>query len=419
MARRIGRALFASLLAAMATCAQDDLRDRVVLENGRSHTGRVVNPFATEELTLVQGGRRMRIDRVDVASIELLADDLHEFFQRRERHRDSRRALRYLADWANAHHLPGMARLQALELVLEDDDDDEMHTLLGHRRRGGVWQWPHAGRWLTPEKLAVAMLDKPMQLAGERFRLRCDAGLLTNARALLDLERLAVEWFERFGAPLQLREVLEPIDVHAFRNVDQFPKWGFRPRAYYEPPPHGDVARTFYVGPAPKRPELLFFVGTQGLLYRTMIGDVDRQDRRDRACAWLEVGLGMHMQHLMQGEAGFAAAAPAKQQDLQALRAISRSYRLTHLVHLPMYGSFYLSDDTATASNWSAATMFVNWLLEKDNQPKTREAFLTYVRAALADRQGDSSSTFDRIMGRPIEQFEEPWREWLSKLAGF
>ena len=419
MAREFGCALFASLLATASLCAQDDLRDRVVLKNGRSQTGRVVTPFATDEVLLVQGGKRIRIERADVARMELVAHRVREFFERRNRHRQSRRALRYLVDWANGRQLPGLARLQALELVLQGDDDEQLHTLLGHRRRGNQWQWPHDGKWLTREKLTAAMLDDPMLLTGERFRLRCDAGLLTNVRALFDLERLAVEWFDRFGAPLLLNEVLQPIDVRTYRNVDQFPKWGFRPRAYYEPPPHGDRARTFYAGPTPKRPELLFFVGTQGLLYHTMIGEVDRQNSRDRVCAWLEVGLGMHMQHVMQGAAGFAVPARAKKQDLQALRAMSRSYRLTHLVHLPMYGSFYLTDDTATASNWSAAAMFVTWLLEKDNQPKTRDAFLAYVRAALVDRQGDSSSTFDRVMGRPIEQFEEPWREWLSKLAGF
>ena len=104
--------------------------------------------------------------------------------------------------------------------------------------------------------------------------------------------------------------------------------------------------------------------------------------------------------------------------DLVALRALGRGYRLTHLVHLPMYASFYLTDDSATATNWAAATMFTTWLLDPKNPMQTRNRFFAYARAALRDRQGDSSTTFDRIMGKPIEQFDEPWHIWLNQLAG-
>jgi hypothetical protein len=63
--------------------------------------------------------------------------------------------------------------------------------------------------------------------------------------------------------------------------------------------------------------------------------------------------------------------------------------------------------------------MFVAWLLQPDNQPPTRAPFLRFVRASLGDRKGDSSSAFDKIMGRRIEAFDEPWREWLAKTAGY
>ncbi|MCK5941839.1 MAG: hypothetical protein KAI24_07735 [Planctomycetes bacterium] len=412
------RLLPASLCLCALLPAQDDVRDRVTLSNGRIVEGRVATPFALDELLVQTGGRRTRVPLAKVAELDTVAANVAQFFERRHRHRNSRRALRYLVDWAEKHRLPGLARLQATELVLLDDGDTDMHEFLGHRLRSKRWQWPVGSKWLTRDKLEASLEDRPLRLHGERFALTCDAGLLTNVRALFDLEQLAVTWFERFGPDLDLREVLDPIEVRTFRSVDGFPKWGFRPRPYFEPPPHGDVGRTFYSGPAPTRPEQLFFLGTQGLLYRTMIGQVDRQNSRDRVCAWLEVGLGMHMEKVMQGDAGFARPDAPKKLDLVALRALGRGYRLTHLVHLPMYASFYLTDDSSTATNWAAATMFVTWLLDKDNGQQTRDAFLTYVRAALKDRQGDSSTTFDRIMGRPIEQFDEPWRTWLNQVAG-
>ena len=408
------------LLLALPTqlIAQDDLRDHLTLTDGRVVHGRILDPFAADKVTLLQGGRRQRILRTEIQSIDRVGDRVQAFFERRLRMKDQPKAQQYLIDDADKAGLPGLARLQALWLVLNDDTNVHAHEFLGHQRTAKGWLWPHDGKRMTREQLETSLADKPLRLVGERFALRCDAGLRTNVAALLDLERLGVAWHDRFGGDLGLREVLHPIEVFAHRNRETFPKWGFRPAPFYSPAPHGDLARTFYDGPAPERPERLFFVGTHALLYHTLIGEVNRQDERDRVCAWLEIGLSMRMELSMHGPAGFAEPGPLRAQDLQALAALGRSYRLTHLLHLPMYGSFYLTDDTATAVNWSAATMFTAWLLDPDNQPATRPDFIAFVRAALGERKGDSSSLFDRVMGKRIEEFEAPWRTWLEKTAG-
>jgi len=399
--------------------AQDDLRDKVTRHDGKVLTGRVLTPFAKDEVVLLQGGKRVRLPRAEIASIDLLADRIREFGERRVRQKDSPKAQWFLVEWARSHELPGLARAQAMLLVLDDDANEQAHEFLGHKKSGKNWLWELDGRSVTREQLEIAITRKPFDIAGERFVLRCDAGLRTNVAALLDLEYMAVAFFAQFGEPLALQEVLQPIQVTTSRDVDTFQKWGFRPLPYYSPPPHGDVARTFYAGPAPVRPQRLFFVATEALLYRTMIGEVDKSSDRDRVCAWLEVGLGMLMENTMDGPAGYAAPGPLRAQDLQALQALGRGFRITQLLHLPMYSGFYLMDDTATAINWSAATMFVAWLLEPDNDPKTREPFLAFVVEALRDRKGDSSSAFDKAMGRRIEDLEEPWMKWLAKKAGY
>lgn len=413
----------ASWLAVVALAAllpaQDDLRDRIERRDGRVLQGRVVTPFAADELVVMQGGKRVRVPRADVAKMDLVADRVRTFCERRVRQQQSAKAQAFLVDFAKDQRLPALARLQAMWVVLHDDDNVAAHEFLGHTKGPKGWLWEHDGRRMTSEQLDVALAKAPMRLVGERFALRCDAGLKTNVGALLDLEHLGVVWFDRFGKDLGLQEVLAPIEVVTFRNDAEFPKWGFRPVPYFVPAPHGDVVRTFYAGPAPVRPELLFFVGTQGLLYHSLIGEVNRQDERDRVCAWLEVGLGMQMELTMSGPCGYAAPGELRMQDVEAMSALNRGYRLTHLLHLPMYGSFYLTDDTATATNWSAAAMFVSWLLLPDNKPATREPFLELVRQSLGERKGDSSSAFDKIMGTRIEDLDEPWREWLNKKAGY
>ena len=406
-----------TLVLAAGAAAQDDLRDRVTRRDGRVVTGRVAEPWSGGELVVLQGGKRVRVAAADVAALELVGERVRAFCERRVRMQSSVRAQQLLIEQAAADGLGNLARLQATWLAARHDDE-RAHTFLGHERGANGWLWPHAGRKLTREQLDAALAQDPMVLRGERFTLRCDAGLATNVEALLDLEHLGAVWYARLGRELGLREVLEPIPVVAHRSDERFPKWGFRPLPYYVPPPHGDEARTYYAGAQPVRPERLFFVGTQGLIYRSLAGEVDRGDERDRVCAWLEVGLGMWMERTMQGPAGFAAPGPPRAHDAQAFVALGRGYRLTHLLHLPMYGSFYLADDHATAVNWSAAEMFVAWLLDESNRPETRAPFLRFVRAALRERKGDSSSAFDRTMGRRVEDLDAPWRAWLAKTSG-
>jgi hypothetical protein len=412
-------AALAAGLSLAPLAAQDDLRDVVERRDGRQVTGRVLTPFATDELVIVQGGKRVRVPRADVAKMDLVADRVRTFCERRVKQQKSPKAQAFLVDLANDQKLPALARLQAMWVVLNDDTDERVHELLGHTKGSKGWLWEHDGKRMTLEQLDVALAKSPMKLRGERFTLQCDAGLKTNVGALLDLEHLGVVWFDRFGKELGLHEVLQPVDVVTVRNDGEFPKWGFRPVPYFVPAPHGDVARTFYTGSAPVRPERLFFVGTHGLLYHSLIGEVSKQDERDRVCAWLEIGLGMQMELTMAGPCGYAAPGPLRMQGVEAMSALNRGYRLTHLLHLPMYGSFYLTDDMATATNWSAAAMFVSWLLLTDNKPPTRERFLELVKQSLGERKGDSTTAFDKIMGTRVEDMDAPWREWLNKKAGY
>lgn len=397
--------------------AQDDLRDVVQLKSGKEIRGRLKQPFAADELLIVQGGKRVRVPRVQVQETQLVSTAIRDFLQRRERMRDNPRAQWILVEWAQSKELVALARLQAMQMAWQSDDE-RAHEFLGHRRRNDEWQWPHDGRWYGRDHLLAQVVKSPITLEGERFRLRCDGDLGPNIAALFDLERLAVWWYDTFGAALGLEEVLEPVNVVAHRDATGFQKWGFRPMPYFVPAPHGDEARTFYAGPDPVRPRQLFFVGSHAFLYRTLIGDVDLRNDRDRVCPWLEVGLSMLAEQTFGGDPGHAAPGAPRMQDMQALQALARDYRLTHLLHLPMYGGFYLMDDTATAIHWSAAAMFVQFLLREDNSPPTRAAFLAYVRAALGERKGDSSSLFDEQLGRRVEDFEQPFRTWLEKVAG-
>ncbi|MFM1873612.1 MAG: hypothetical protein RL398_3034 [Planctomycetota bacterium] len=394
--------------------AQDDLRDRLILRNGKEVVGRLIERYGGEDLLMVQGGKRIRVPRADVDRMELVADAVREFGERRRTMRGSARAQWFLVQWAESRGLRGLARAQAMAIVLADDGHEEAHRYLGHEPSAKGWLWEHRGKKWLRDKLEEQLHKQPIEVPGERFVVRCDGGLTEGVHALLDLETLGAAWFAQFGEALHLHDFQKPLRIDIARNVDEFEKWGFRPVPYYVPEPHGDVGRTFYAGPSPTRPERLFFVGMQGLLYRTMIGDGNRQDDRDRTVPWLEVGLGSWIEARMQGPAGLAAFGSQQGENLVALQALARTPRLHHLIVQPMYGGFYLADDTPTAANWATSHMLVGWLLEGVEPPERRAAFLAYVRGALADGKGAGSSFFDASLGARIEDLEAPWRAWVG-----
>jgi len=119
-----------------AAFAQDDLRDKLTRHDGKILTGRVHTPFAKDELVLLQGGKRVRVPRAEIASTDLLADRIREFGERRVRQKDSPKAQWFLVEWARSRELPGLARAQAMLLALDDDGHEQAHEFLGHKKSG-------------------------------------------------------------------------------------------------------------------------------------------------------------------------------------------------------------------------------------------------------------------------------------------
>ncbi|GAB4148841.1 MAG: hypothetical protein Fur0037_17140 [Planctomycetota bacterium] len=401
-------------------CFQDpagkDLRDRVVLRSGKELRGRVLSLPGADPLLLVQGGKRIRVPKAELSSVDTVEGRLREFLRLRAERAGNQRAEWILAEWARSRGLDAMARLAALSILMRDDAHGDAHAFLGHRNQKGIWLWPRGGEWLPRERLLAELADHPLEIRSEHFATRVSAGLQQGVSALFDLERLYGFWFEQYGEALALQHVAEPMRIDFWPNRDSFPRWGQRPLPYYTPDPFGDLARSFH-GEG-ERPELLFFAGTQCILYHAMAGNPRMAHERDRLCPWLEIGLGMLAESVMKGPPGRAEPGPPRRQNVLAMQALGRSHELGNLTHLPLYEGFYQTDDTASAVAWSESAMFVAFLLDPSNDPPTRERFLDFARQAIGERKGDSSTLFDRALGRRIEEFEKPFADWLSRKAG-
>lgn len=405
-------------LAATLAPAQHDLRDTVTLTGGKELRGRILTPHHPDTLTVAIGGKRERVPLSRIASTHSISDDLTELLSRRRAAIDNPKLRMFLAEWAATKSLPEMARLLALEVVLEDPAHAAAHRLLGHRKHERGWLWRFDDRWLTREQVEAAMADgTAMTIESEHWQIVVGVGLIEAVRALFDLEHLYGFWHREFGEALQLQEALTRLEIRVAQSSGTFSRWGQDARPYYVPRPFGDYATTFYPDLAPTRPSGLFFCGTQHILYHCLMDTPRMQTDRDRVCAWLEIGLGRYAEQAMVGDPGLAKGRrPAPGSSLDAHNGLAWPGNIENLIHLPMYPSFYMRAEYVTDTNWGAASSFCRFLLEHPDKG-IRARFLTYVRDALQRGKGDSSKAFDNALGQEIEAFESAWRAAALKVA--
>jgi hypothetical protein len=412
------RLAFAATLAALAP-AQDDLRDRVVLVDGGEVRGRVVTPFAPDEVLLVRGGERIRVARGRIQAIHTITLDVATLLDERL---DAKRNPRFhwmLADWARSKGLDAMARLQAYETILLDPDHAAAHAWLGHRphpRHGFVR--PVGSRWMNAEQWAEhhATMGRPLELESEHFVVRTSAGLRTAIDTLVDLERLYVFVLAEYGEGLQLREAIEKLRIDVWSAAERFPALSSEAAIpYFEPRPFADRGHTRLLVEG-TRPEDLFTVATQALLYRCLADDAPVPEQMARLCPWAELGFARHVQSRLHGAPGAAVARdPGLESWELALAQSFRTYRLTTLTRLNLRDHFYGSFGNSEGVHWASTHAFAQFLLDPAVDKERPGRFLAYLRTALRDAQGDSSSTFDRVFGLEIETLEGPFLSWLAR----
>lgn len=416
--RALPRILPALLITALA--AQDDMRDVVRLLNGKEVQGRVLARHEPGEVTVLQGGKRVRVDKDRIASMTTVRDQLREFFGRRDKLQDNARFRWILAEWAANSGLPAMARLQALDIVLREPDHAAARALLGHQKRGEQWLWPRQERWFTlPELQAFGSeWGHALVLEGEHFALRTTGTVRQAVDTLLDLERLYVWWMDTFGIQLELREVVTPkLPVHVWGDPKSFPAWSsfvvpyFRPRVANGLEASESLSYTWLEKNA-GRPVRLFEVGIQHLMYRTLADDPDLLSPKNRLCAWAEVGFGQYVERMFRGQPGRVQPVAWQIAPAEARLVLDqRSYGLEHLTHRQIK-QYYITVADNTQLDWASAHLFVAYLME---QPSLRNGFLLYLFEAIRKGKGASSSAFDAALETRVESLEKPWRLWIEQ----
>jgi hypothetical protein len=419
-------AVFLSLgaLAQEPERGADDARDTITLADGKVLRGRVERRNDDDEILLLERGKRRRVDNARVKSVATVRDLVREFLTERAQGDDSAAFQWQMAEWADQKQLWGMARLCAHATLARDPDHAAAHERLGHKKGAKGWMWPVRSRWMTAAKFEEYTSDigHGLELDSESFKVVTNAGLRRGTDALFDLERLAVSLLDEYGKPLRLAEVVRPLQVTIYSDRERFPGISSERIPYFVPTPHDDRSYLYFEGTA-DRPTDLITVGTQHLLYRTLVGDADPGGPLERFCAWLEIGFGRWMESRFRGPAGRGEVGdPVLDPGLVVLNVRGRRYSLPNLLHLTLRDHFYTGGSlhesigrTRNDVHWASVQSFVHFLMDDKANPGMAARLLDFLRAALGNAKGDSSRAFDRAMGRPVEDFEQPFRDWLDK----
>jgi hypothetical protein len=401
---------------AVEPLGRDDRRDTVELTRGQPITGRVANPFDPKELLIMQGGKRVRVERSKVKSMSTVTDKLRELLHMHGATPDEADRLWILAEWAHSKELSAMARLFAYRTLCVDKNHAQAHAFLGHTKQGDRWLWKRGERAMTKEAFDTFVVDfgHPLELYSEHWQLRTDAGVQRAVDTLLDLERLYLFFFERFGAQLDAYEVFKPVLVQAWKDKEKFPGWTQLRIPYYHPPTQESIF-TFFDGDA-DRAHALFRVGTEALLNRCVAVDAVYVGNEERIVDWFEIGFGQWVESQFGGTAGRAVAGKPGMTDARVRLVLDeRRYKLPLLLARNVDDNYYDSVTDYKDMDWAYAEAFVAFLMQDTTPGGSADKLLRYAFMALRDKKGDGSSTFDKAFGARIETLEKPFESWLRE----
>jgi hypothetical protein len=447
--------LFLALCPSFADAAEDEFdwqRDVVVLKGGKEERGVVIEDSDPLRVVLLRdGGRREVFARAEVVRVDKLRDRLASFLGVRKPGLSADQEWQ-LAEDAVRSRLAHMARLQAYRVLLLDPLHEKAHQFLGHHRAGADWDWILDGRFVPAKKYAERCREwnSRVVLESEHFVVESDAGLARATEVLFDLEGLYLWWLAHLGPELFASEdVDQPRDEKVTFFVHKSLA-SFQPLAREEPhyDPSGElatakgginVARTFYL-PDRTRPEELFELGAEALIYSTLVlgktrgGEPSPELRR--SAHWVEIGLAYWVARHAGGAPGYPEFATpltgAFRVDFDTARRTFETihaphplanarYELTNLIGLS-YDNFVGNSANIPLAKARCAS-FVSFLIEADPPVKKgkkvvgsgRAGLWHYFREVYGTPTASSSSAFeDGFQGGKLESLEAPWKAWTK-----
>ena len=386
-------------LAWMGMVIGGDERDTINLWSGKKIHGRVL--LELHDKILVQVGTIERwIERDQIFDLETVAKSHREILEAlRTSDRDSVKDLVALARDSLEHNLPHESRLLYWRVLLRDATNAGAHRALGHKKRRGKWLVKEGRKWRSFESVKKARKSwkDAWDLRSEHFQVRCDTGLEGTLNTLFELEYFYATFYQLFQRDLELREVLEPIQVYVYRDQKQFPSLSNNIGAWYSV--EEEILYTWMKDDG--QPFALFHEGTHALMHEFTAGATRGQGQLP---GWLNEAWAEYMQTVLVSERPGCADLRVGWINQTHLEMLYESREEHYGLHRVL--NFKSSDFAAsTKQNLKYAQSYALFAHMLDgSKEKYRQRFLGYLRDALAGK--GQASTFRKIFAKDLEPIE-------------
>jgi hypothetical protein len=409
LARALAWILVACPLAAAAPQDEDERPlDTVVLEDGEELEGHVLRE-GDETLLLLVGSREREIPTAKVAEVRSVARSMVQLL-RQYSYVDTSdpRQMLDLARFSRSRGLAGLAELFALRALESSPDDVEAHEFLGHRKRKQDWEVRVGNTRVDYSKLEEFHGDwsDPWEIRTPHYHVRTNLRLREALDVAMDLELLYREFYDRFGGPLALREIVQRMPAHVHADAKSFPEFGNQ-SAYFMP----DRMTIFVNAERGYLREFVMHEAIHQLLYGTAVSAQHTPDAKGCLPAWLDEGLATYFQVIQTGPFGHVAFDDRKNSaHFTALhRTTDRPYDLSRV--LTFSSNDFHASSRVDLKYAQCYTLVEFWL--RGDFFLHRESFFDVMRRAY---QGNcSASDAKRAMTIDDVDFEAAWNAHVGR----
>lgn len=394
-----------AIVAALAPCAPgaEDDRDRLLLADGKEIRGRALVE-AKDRVLFLEKGKERWIPAAQIRSLDSVSRRMKKFLEESAALSDEdalgRLALaeRMLLEYCR----PG-AMLEAWRVLAIEPHNDRANEILGHKKRGGVWQLPIGQEWvpLADAQRARADWGKAWEFSSEHFAFRTNRNVFAAAKLAQDMERLYLEAL-RMLAPAEAREILTPFSVYVYREDKDFPKVGGSVAGYFS----RSEDRAYLFVPGEECPPIVYHELAHGIFFHSIA-----RKREGAIPYWADEGLAEFFAHCAQGLPGrLRFEESAKHLPYFALlRSESELFRLKGMLN---FSSADFFSSTNRELRYAQVYGWVYWLLHGE-EGKFREGFLSFLRECP---KGSASPTkLFNSLGLPAEALEKKWYSFLGR----
>ncbi|MBI1853447.1 MAG: DUF1570 domain-containing protein [Planctomycetes bacterium] len=407
---------------AAALSGNEDMRDVVKLKAGGELKGRVV--FENDEkLVLRASTREQTLAKSEVLSVSSVARSMEEWLEKlRTIHDGDVAGHLELAAFCKDRKLEHEAELEAYLVLRTDPKNERAHEILHHRRGQNAWLVPIDGGQVAWPLIDKTTEDwgKALQIETEHYIIRTNAGVGAAADLAVDLEIFYSSFFVVFGRDLELREVLDPMAINAFRT-----KKDFVPREFHVDDTHvirdrQARVRHVYYEVVPGRPLDLVHEATHALLYT-----VFTWEHSGLIPTWVDEGIAKYFEVALTGPPG-KATLQLGVVDTAKFKLVADAPKSTHLQRIFNHnaGDFFsptgqsMSDANAERTGlplkYAEVYTLVHYLLHANNEAH-RKKFAAYLKEAFKSKA--TVGAFEKVMGKDLDAVEKEWRAYVAEKA--